>query len=50
MRGFVEYATIIDQNWTIYTYVYLIIKEIMKYILYKYPHFLEDLVYILKYY
>ena len=39
MRGFLQYVLIIYQNWTIYTYVALVLKETVINILYKYLHF-----------
>ena len=48
MRVFLQYVIIIDQSWTIYTYVALVLKETTTTILYKYPHFFEDLVYVIK--
>ena len=44
MRIFVQYVIIIDQNWDIYTYVALLLKESTTYILYKSPHFCEDIL------
>ena len=44
MRLFVKNFIIIDQNWTKYTYVALVIKETVSNILYKYPHFCEEIV------
>ena len=44
MRGFVQYAIIIDQNWTIYTYVALVPKDSTAYILYKSPHICVELL------
>ena len=32
------------------TYVALLLKKIIPYMLYKYPHFCEELVYVLNYY
>ena len=49
MRGFVSYVIIIHQKWTIFMYIVLLIKENMTCILYKFPHFCKDIVYILKY-
>ena len=43
MRRFVQYVIIIDQNWDIFTYVALLLKESTTYILYKSPHFCEDI-------
>ena len=50
MRGFVQYVIIIYQNWTIFTYVSLVLKETVSNILYKYLHFFEEIVYVLIYY
>ena len=44
MKGFVQYVLIIDQNWTIYRYVVLLLMETMTHILYKSPHFFVGLV------
>ena len=49
MKEFVQYVTIIYQNWTIYTYVALVLKETVINILYKSLHFCEEIVYVLKY-
>ena len=43
MRGFVRYAIIIYQNWTMYKYIALVIKDSTTYILYKSPHICEEL-------
>ena len=48
IRGFVQYVITIYQNWTIYTYVTLVLKETVSKIMYKYPHFNEDIVHVLK--
>ena len=50
IRGFVQYVIIIDQDWTMYTYVHLVLKESTTYIMYKSPHICEDLVCVCKYY
>ena len=50
MRVFVKYVIIIDQNWTKYKYVDLVLKETTTHILYKPPHFGEELAYVIKYY
>ena len=43
MKGFVQYAIIIDKHWTIYTYVALVLKQSTTYILYNSPHFGEEI-------
>ena len=48
MRVFVHYNIIMDQNWTIHTYVSLVLKKSTTYILYNPSHFCEELVYVLK--
>ena len=50
MRGFVYYAIIIHQNWTIFTYVSLALKETLSNLLYKSLHFCEEIVYVINYY
>ena len=50
MRGFVQYVIIIYQNWTIYTYGYLIIKETVSNIPYKSINFCDKIFYMLNYY
>ena len=50
MRVFVRYVIIIYQNWTIYAYLDLVLKGIVRNILYKSPHFGEEIVYVIKYY
>ena len=49
MRVFVQYDIIIDQNRTIYMYVSLVLKDTVSNILYKLPHFCEEVVYVLRY-
>ena len=49
IRGFVDYIIIIYQNWTIYTYVALLLREIVSNILYKSLHFCEEIVYVINY-
>ena len=39
MRVFVQHGIIIYQNWTIYTYLDLVLKETTTHIPYKPPHF-----------
>ena len=48
MRGFVNYAIIINQKWTKFMYVVLVLKKNMTCILYKFPNFCKDTVYIHK--
>ena len=50
IRGFVKYVIIIYQNWTIYTYVALVLKENTTHMHYKYPHVCEEIVYVLENY
>ena len=50
LRGFIQYAIIIDQKWTIYMYVVLVLKDSKTYILYKSPHICETIDYMFKYY
>ena len=50
MRVFVNYVIIIYWNWIKYTYLYLVLKENTTHILYKSPHFCEELVYVINYY
>ena len=50
MRVFVNYVIIINQKWTKYTYIVLVLKENMTSILYKFPDFCKYIVYIIKYY
>ena len=50
MNRFVQYVIIIYQNWTVYTYVYFVLKETLSNILYKSPCFFDEVVYVLKYY
>ena len=50
MRGFVYYAIIIHQNWTIFTYVSLELKETLSNLICKSLHFYEDIVYVINYY
>ena len=49
IRGFVDYVIIIYQNWTIYTYVALLLRETVSNILYKSLHFCEEIVYVINY-
>ena len=49
MRGFVNYVIIIHQKWTKFMHVVLVLKENITCILYKFPHFCKDIVYILNY-
>ena len=46
MREFVNYAIIIHQKWTKFMHVVLVLKENITCILYKFPHFCKDIVYI----
>ena len=39
MRGLLQYVIIIDPKWTMYTFVDLILKERMTYIIYKPPSY-----------
>ena len=50
IRGFLQGVIIIDQNWTIYMYVALVLKGTTTNIQYKSPNFCEELVYALEYY
>ena len=47
MKVFVKYVIIIYQNWTIYTYVDLSLQETTTHIIYRYPNFCEDILYVL---
>ena len=48
IRGFVNYVIMINQKWTKCTYVFLVLKKIMTCIIYKFPNFCKDTVYIHK--
>ena len=41
MKVFIQYVIIIYQNWTIYMYVALVLKETTTDILYKFPNFVR---------
>ena len=47
---FLQYAIVIEQNWSMYMYVSFVHRGITTYLLYKSTHFYEDVVYVINSY